>query len=288
MDEQVSLAMPSLAGFELFDALDKAEELGFAAVMSLPGGPRTRHSQGEFPHLGYYDGDEAYREEVRDRLNPFTRLSIHQAWDDEWRAWIDCADYFRAEILTVHAHSRPDDIDLVEYVQGEGQRLRAIGDYAADKGIRIGVENVGGKRSDYQSLLAAVDHPVVGATIDVGHCAHFAEVKGIEDTGERVVALNNTILELARALDENLFHFHVHNVRRSDWLDHRSLDQGVIDFPPLLEELAEGGYTGLFDMELEEPDKEGAARVSGEYLTKLLKASEGKAEGLEAMDEEAW
>lgn len=272
MHKQVSLAMPSLAGYDLFDALDKAEELGFEAVMGFPGGPHTSHSQGEFPHLGYYDGDEAYREEVRDRLNPFTRLSIHQAWDDEWRTWIECAAYFRAEILTVHATPRPDGMDLAEYVSKEGQRLRAIGDHAADQGIRIGVENAGVKRGDYMSLLAGVKHPVVGATIDVGHCAYFAEVQGIADTGERVVALNNTILELARELDDDLFHFHVHNVRRSDWLDHRSLAEGVIDFSPLVAEVTEAGYTGLFDVELEEPDKEKAARASGECLTKLLAA----------------
>jgi len=273
MHEQVSLAMPSLAGYELFDALDKAEELGFEAVMGFPGGPRTSHSQGEFPHLGYYDGDEAHREEVRDRLSPFARLSIHQAWDDEWRAWIDCAAYFRAEIVTVHATPRSDGMDLAGYLQKEGERLRKIGDQAAEEGIRIGVENAGGSRSDYQSLLAAVQHPVVGATIDVGHCAYFTEVQGIEDTGERVVALNDTILELARELDDYLFHFHVHNVRRSDWLDHRSLVGGTIDFTRLVEELTEAGYTGLFDMELEEPDKEEAARASGEYLGRLLAAS---------------
>ena len=273
MDEQVSLAMPSLAGYDLFDALDKAEELGFEAVMGFPGGPRTSHSQGEFPHLGYYDGDEAYREEVRDRLSPFTRLSIHQAWDHEWRAWIDCAAYFRAEIVTVHAAARADGMEPAEYVRNEAERLREIGDHAAEQGIRIGVENAGGRRDDYLSLLAAVQHPVVGATIDVGHCAYFTEVQGIEDTGERVVALNDTILELTRQLDADLFHFHVHNVRRSDWLDHRSLAEGVIDFPRLVGELAEAGYTGLFDMELEEPDKEEAARASGEYLSRILAAS---------------
>ena len=54
--ERIALGMPSLAGYEIFSALEKAKELGFQSIMSLPGGPNTRHSLGEFPTLNFYEG----------------------------------------------------------------------------------------------------------------------------------------------------------------------------------------------------------------------------------------
>jgi sugar phosphate isomerase/epimerase len=43
----------------------------------------------------------------------------------------------------------------------------------------------------------------------------------------------------------------------------------VIDFSALFIELQRVGYTGLFEVELEEPDAEVAAAKTGEYLTTL-------------------
>ncbi len=57
-NEQIALGLPSLAGYELFDALSKARELGFQSLMSLPGGPNTKHFLGEFPTLNFYKKDD--------------------------------------------------------------------------------------------------------------------------------------------------------------------------------------------------------------------------------------
>lgn len=270
-NERISLGMPSLAGYELFEALQKTKELGFKSVMSLPGGPNAKHSQGEFPTFNFYEADEEYKERLRSVLSFFLHISIHQAWNKDWKSWIDCADYFGAEIVTVHAGKRKTDQTLEQFLSKRAKYLRQIGDYAQKNCIKIGVENEGGKYDDYICLIESLNHPSVGATIDVGHCAYFDEIKSVKSKDERVEALNELIRSMVKRLGEKVYHFHLHNVRKKDWRDHRSVTDGVIDFPFLIAALKEIGYSGLFDIELEEPEKEKKSQDSGQYLTELLK-----------------
>ena len=272
-DERIALALPSLAGYDLFPALAKARALGFQSVMGFPGGPRTSHSLGEFPTFGLYGADEAHRAHLRQALRDFRHLSMHQAWDTEWRAWVDCAAEIGAEVLTVHARIPGVGRGRDEALSERAEALRWIGDYAGEKGIRVGVENEGGRCVDYLQLIERADHPSVGATIDVGHCAYFDVVKRIENVDERVDMLNRMIGNLVEVLEaENkLFHLHVHNVRREDWRDHRRATEGVVDFPAVFAKLKAVGYSGLFDIELEEPEREKTAAETGAYLTALCR-----------------
>ncbi|MBS7617116.1 sugar phosphate isomerase/epimerase [Candidatus Bathyarchaeota archaeon] len=274
------------AGYELFDALNKAEELGFQSVAVMPG-PKAKHSLGELTAtLNFYEADEARRRRIKKAMSRFKRISIHQAWDSEWRKWIDCAAYLGAEIVTVHAGTRKKEELLEQFLKRQVQFFRQIGDYARSKGIKIGVENEGGKYGDYVSLIKAIKHPLVGATIDVGHCAYFDEVKSISYMGERAKKLNEVICRLARELGKKIYHFHVHNVQPYEqvdfskipspyWksgslVDHRCAADGEIDFPRLFRVLKECGYSGMFELELEEPDMEAKTVRSGEYLNELL------------------
>ncbi|MFH1569488.1 MAG: TIM barrel protein [Gemmatimonadota bacterium] len=271
MHAQVSLALPSLAGYGLWEALDLAEAMGFRALMGFLGGPRTAHSQGEFPTFGYYDGDAVHGDRVRRRLAAFARRSIHQSWDEDWERWVEGAAFLGAEILTVHARGRGADEGPAAHRASEGDRLRRIGDAAGARGLRVGVENAGGRADEYLPLVRDLGHEQVGATLDLGHCAYFAEVQGIADLDERVAALNQTIADLVAGLGSRLFHFHAHNVRREDWRDHRSAPEGVIDMARLFDPLRRQGFGGLFDIELEEPERETKARETGEYLSRLLR-----------------
>jgi sugar phosphate isomerase/epimerase len=135
--------------------------------------------------------------------------------------------------------------------------------------VRIGIENEGGVCDHYLGLVDAVAHPSVGATLDIGHCACFEHVTALDDPTERVIALNATIRSMVTALNGRLFSLHAHDVRRSDWRDHRCVGSGVIDFSALFGELRLIRYAGLIEIELEEPDKEGAAARTGEHLTRL-------------------
>ena len=270
INERVSLAVPSLAGYDIFSALEKAKELKFQSVMSFPGGPNTRHSLGEFPTLDFYDGSVQHLERLRKVLSGFKHVSVHQAWDESWRVWIDCADYFGAEVVTVHIPSAKPEDSKGESKQNPIAYFRAIGDYAQDRGIRLGVENTGGRYADYVDLIESIDHPAVGAAIDVGHCAYFWEVKSIADVDEKVRVYNETLCQLVEDLGEKVYQFHVHNVRKADWRDHRAVTEGVVDFPRLFAAIKKIAYPGLFDIELEEPEREKKSSESGEYLSRLI------------------
>ena len=271
-DERIALGLPSLAGYSLLGALSKAADLGFQSIMSLPDGPRAEHSLGAFPTLAFYGLGEEQKRETVDALAQFKHVAIHQAWDNQWHKWIDCAACVGAKIVTVHSGRPRDGQKASAFLAERSAQLRQMGDYAGKHGVRIGVENEGGTCDDYLGLVASVSHPFVGATLDIGHCAYFEHVVTLCDATERVDALNATLLTMIRTLNERLFSLHAHDVRQSDWRDHRCAGSGVIDFPALCAELRGIGYTRLIEIELEEPEKEMAAAKTGEFLTRLCRS----------------
>ena len=149
--------------------------------------------------------------------------------------------------------------------------LREIGDYAEGMGIRIGIENEGGAYRDYVRLIESVNHDSIGATIDVGHCGFFTGVIRVDDLDARVDALNECISRLIQELGPKVFLLHTHNISKSDWRDHRSVPEGVIDFNRLFRECMAIDYQGGFDIELEESDREAKSRESGQFLDSLCR-----------------
>ena len=268
-DERIALGLPSLAGYGLPEALETAARLGFRAIMSLPGGPNSRHSLGPFPTLGYSRAHPADIEPVRDALRRFGHISIHQAWNTEWPDWIDCAARVGAETLTVHAGFCGRLASEAGTACDATGWLRHIADHAQARGICLGVENEGGRTEDYLTLIEGAAHPNVGATLDVGHCASFDEVRTVDDPMLRAERLNDTIADVVHELGPKLGLLHVHNVRATDWRDHRSVPDGVVDYPRLFAALTSIGYSGGFDIELEEPERERKAAETGQYLTRL-------------------
>jgi len=259
---------------DIFKTIEKTKEIGFQGIMVFPGGERHSHSLGEFPTLDWYNLDEGGKRKLKEALKGFRHITVHQAWDDRWKDWIDCAEYLGAEMLTIHAcvARRPYFSEMCKYIRG--------------KKIKIGIENEGGRYNDYVNLIKSIKDPQIGATIDVGHCSFFEEIKTIQDVDERAEKLNETILGLINEIGNKVYHFHLHNVKnfedvdfskiphpywkKGDLVDHRCIPEGLIDFPKIFSLLKKMGYKGLFDIELEEPEVEEKAKKSGEYLTELL------------------
>lgn len=271
-DDRIALGLPSLAGYRLFEALEKAEALGFRSIMGLPSGPNAQHSLGPFPTFDLPSHDPLHAQRLRTALRPFGRVSIHQAWNTEWRQWIECAASLGAGVLTVHAGLASRLAAAEPEGPGPLEWLRRIADHAQGRNVRLGVENEGGAVQAFLDLIHAADHPNLGATLDVGHCAGFDGVRALDQPGERAERLNTTIGAIVRDLGQKLFLLHVHNVRAGDWRDHRSVPHGVIDFPRLFDSLRSTGYSGGFDIELEEAERERTAAETGQYLSSLCTA----------------
>jgi len=274
----------SLAGFGIVEALRTARRLGFQSAAIMPSGT-PRHSLGKpLPTLQWDRADEETRQSLLSELKAFRRISIHQAWDDRWRFWIDVATELGAEIATVHA-GLPGPAST-EAIAARARQILEWGRYATDRGVVIGVENEGGRESDFLALVESLDAENVGVTLDIGHCAYFSEAPCGLPENERGILLNARIQALVRRLGTRLKLLHVHNVKpfaevdfsripEPYWrpgmlVDHRRLDDGLIDIPELVELLREMGYEGMFEIELEEPEIEPAARAAGEYLHRLL------------------
>lgn len=117
------------------------------------------------------------------------------------------------------------------------EAFRRLGDQAGERGLRIGLENLmrRGASMPYEmlDLLAAIDHPAIGITLDTSH----ANVAG---------------LELAIAIRELGFHIIATHISDNDGSgdQHRTPGNGSINWPTVMLALHEIGYDGLFNLEI--------------------------------------
>jgi sugar phosphate isomerase/epimerase len=306
----------SLAGHSLEHALRAAASLGFGAV-ELLAFEGASHSQGELCGVWFRDLDAAGRERLLRLLDPFPRRSLHAPFVDaplltynkrtrecaldQVRETIDFAAFIGAEAIATHANRR-NSLPLEAFWGELLDVYRRLGDYALEhgNGVRLGVETGYPEAAEaFARLVREIDHPAVGATIDVGHVRNCVP-KEKWGTPEGIEEHNRHLAYLLETLGDKVVHFHIHDVRRHDFRDHRGLGvalhstgttpggapgvstvggggtglgnaaaDGVIDFPRLIAQVRELDYRGLWILELEEPDREGALRRSQEYLRAL-------------------
>ena len=290
----VGVNTASLAGYSLAEALRVAAELGFQAV-ELLAFEGASHSQGELCGVWFRDLDTAGQDQLLRLLEPFPRRSLHAPFVDaplltynqrtracavaQVEETIDFAAFIGAVAIATHANRR-NNLPLDAFWGELLDVYRRLGDYALERGggVRLGVETGYPEgAADFARLVQAIDHPAVGATIDVGH------VRGCVPrerwgTPEGIAELNDHIAFLLQTLGEKIMHFHIHDVRRADFRDHRELGDaganGVIDFARLATQVTASGYAGLWILELEEPDREAALRRSRDFLAAMLDQQE--------------
>jgi sugar phosphate isomerase/epimerase len=71
-------------------------------------------------------------------------------------------------------------------------------------------------------------------------------------------------------LGERIYHVHLHDVRPTDWRDHRAPGRGLIDWPRLFAALVDLRYPDLLSFELEEPDPIQALQESKAFVESLI------------------
>ncbi len=151
--------------------------------------------------------------------------------------------------------------------------LREVLSYAAAQHVAIGFEPEPGMLVDsmrgYEELLSRIDDADLRLTLDVGH---------LHCQGETPIA------EQIRRWAPRLVNVHLEDMRAGVH-EHLMFGEGEIDFPPVLDALAEVGYGGGVHVELSRHSHEApaAARRAMAFLTKA-EGGGGKAEGIRRQD----
>jgi sugar phosphate isomerase/epimerase len=132
-------------------------------------------------------------------------------------------------------------------------------DHAANRNVRLAFEPEPGmvvaRMADYERLLANLNHPLFGVTIDVGH----------------VHCLNDgSIPDVLETWKDRLFNIHIEDMRRGIH-DHLMFGEGEIDFLPVMRKLHQIGYAGGVHVELSRHSHNAVeiARQSFEFLKRM-------------------
>jgi sugar phosphate isomerase/epimerase len=281
---KIGAGLGCFANSGFWAALERTAELGFESIelLSVEG---SRHSVGLLPGI-WFDGicDEDLAR-LRLALAPFAHTSVHAPFVDaplftynrgiakeslrQVEACIAVAGRLGMRAVAVHANRRAL-LDARDYWDEMIAAFRRLGDAARAAGTVVGLETGYPDRFDqFVDLVRAIDHPAVGATVDVGHVAFLVE-SGPRGTAEGAAAYNRSVVELIQALGERVAHAHLHDVRMSDWRDHRAVGTGMLDMPAMVAAFRSIGYEGLLQIELEEPAQEEALVASRRALEELL------------------
>jgi L-ribulose-5-phosphate 3-epimerase len=137
--------------------------------------------------------------------------------------------------------------------------LREVLDYAAAKSVTIAFEPEPGMFIDtmpaFEQLLTRIDAPNLRLTLDIGHLQCQGELP---------------IPDVIRRWAPRLANVHIEDMRRGVH-EHLMFGDGEIDFPPILQSLAEIGYQNGIYVELSRHSHEGpsAARRAYEFLARI-------------------
>ncbi|MFN7919692.1 MAG: sugar phosphate isomerase/epimerase [Bryobacteraceae bacterium] len=288
--DRLTVATGSLAGFTLEAGLAEIKRLGFGGVEIFADLDRS-HSIGRFPSAIVGRLTPREKKVLRRQVGGFRHVTTHLPFHDlrpvdpdpavreRSRAAIErgIADsgWWGASMATVHvarenAGYRGVWKDLLD-------TYRHFGDLAAKNKLRIGIETGAPETvAEYLALIREIAHDHVGSTVDTGHTrayrrdAKLADAELGSEMGRQ--CYNDLLMRKVEGLGPKLFHFHVDDVRASDWREHRALGQGIVDWTRLLRYLGDSGYQGVFAMELEETAVVESLKQSREFFRGRLES----------------
>ncbi|HUT11681.1 MAG TPA: sugar phosphate isomerase/epimerase family protein [Thermoguttaceae bacterium] len=179
---------------------------------------------------------------------------------DFYKYAIDCAVELGSDCVSLWSGVLRDPIARAEAVARLVDGLDEVLHYAAQRGVPIGLEPepgmLVGSMRDYEALLEQIDSPGLRLTLDVGHLHCQGEVP---------------IAEVVRRWADRLVNVHIEDMRAGVH-EHLMFGEGQIDFPPVLQALAEVGYPGGIHVELSRHSHEAptAARRAFEFLDPMI------------------
>jgi sugar phosphate isomerase/epimerase len=290
--ERLGASTACLSGLTLLSAIQQIDQLGFGTI-EIIAYTGARHSVGEIPGFSLHESSPRDRELVFKATRSFHHISAHLPFQNirlfssnqaereaglrRVQVAMDGLGYLRGELAVMHTGWPEHGKRFRDIWQPMVDTLRALGDYAADRGLKIGIETMQPDSvRDYTELVFAVNHPRVGAVIDTGHIRGSTDI-GIpperRDSPEARARFNDVLNTLVTALGDKVFHVHLSDVRSADWVDHRTIGTGIVDFPRLFNTLRRIDYEKLLVLELEVVDQVDALKASKAYVEHLMTSS---------------
>jgi sugar phosphate isomerase/epimerase len=266
-----------LAHHDLFDAVDLLAEIGYRSVAitidhsALPPSGETLTRQ--LPRLETLLDRGAMRSVIetgaRFLLDPRRKHeptlispvpSERRRRIDFYRHAIDCAAVLGSDCVSLWSGVLRDSVSgrgaMDRLVEGLQEVLR----HAAGQGVSVGLEPEPGMfvhcMRDYEEVLRLVDPAQLRLTLDVGHLHCLGEVP---------------IADVIRRWGSHLVNVHIEDMRAGVH-EHLMFGEGEIDFPPILQALADVGYTGGIHVELSRHSQDGpeAARRAYDFLAPII------------------
>ena len=287
MPDLIAASPNCFLGFEPFVAYQHFPALGIRHV-EVPAAPNGTSAFA--PELMGPDALESFQERLRGfGVEPVTVGAycdlLRSAHVDALRRRIDFAQALGARNVVSDA-TRQLEVDADQW-RRIVNTLRYLGDYAADRGVRIALETHGGITRNGQlcaKLLDAVDHDAVGINYDTGNIYYYNE--GF-DPAEDVKLIASRVVQV-----------HLKDTRggKGEWL-FCGLGEGRVDFPAILKTLRAVGFDGPWSLEIEGERGEdlsraqNAQRIAGslDYLRSIgfdfaAPAGAGRAAGLQSAE----
>ena len=286
-DTRLGFSSACFAGNTLDEAANIGLAMGFSAYEML-GFDGYSHSQGVLSGFYFEHMTDAQREALRQVASRFEHISTHAPFIDiasfapnpsvretarrQLEIAVQAVAYLGGSTTTTHiapAHGGA----LLDFKDDVVRYYRRLGDLAGEAGVSVTIETgYPGSVHEFADLLWSIDHPAVGANVDVGHLVSTipSDLRGTQDG---VMLYNDTLEEHLRSLGEKILHFHLHDIRFEDFRDHRAAGRGFLDYERLMRVAAELDYQGLFVFELEEPDAQAALAESKSRIESAVKTA---------------
>lgn len=288
--DQLGANTSCLHDLSLREAIEQIRDLGFCGI-TLLAFANTRHRFGDLAGFWFRDMSSPERQELKKLLSSFDRRALHAPFSDlplvsydpkleqlardRMRETIEAAEYLGCQVIILHANARPN-YSLPEYWDPLVTAFKSLGEYAGDRGVKLGVETgFPNSVDEFVDLLEAIGHHAVRATLDCGHMERYVD-RDLWGTRAGADRLNDELMNMARQLGPMIVHCQLHDVDPTSWADHRAVGRGVIDFEPFLAELQSLGYEGMLELELEERDKMTALKESKSRLEAILRRVSGQ------------
>jgi sugar phosphate isomerase/epimerase len=256
---------------DYFQTMDYLRSAGFRTVEVQENGQISAEFARTGKQSGFCLNSKADAGRIRRAVDGFDRVTVHLPWTrlnygglagastDEGVLAIDeglrVGGALGAKVAVLHF--RPGEgLSVQQAWPVLVQRIRRWGGMARDMGCRLAVETgTPAAVKDFVRLIHEIDHPNVGATLDVGHQRGDPELARRvrrEDRAkpESIRAYNDTNIWLVEQLREKLYHLHVHDIVPETWDEHQPLIYGFIDYPRLLAKLREVRYDGVLVLEI--------------------------------------